>query len=404
MPGTRTEFINQDNQASLTEWVADRFAGSGSTPLKPIDSSNLMPAGLAPSSTKGWGPTHPSGLTFLANTRLALGPLAAGQPACAWQHVNAILNCGLAEHEGLIRRGLAVGPPDRPSGPKQPSGSSAVSGTQHGATCDDLNDGRNLPVHGLPSVLQAGCTQQQHLHMGLGGVQRADRQSAEPYMGERHAAPSEYNARQEPWQQQQHRPGQLAAQEAAADCNQAAVGQQQQQQPDSSREVSSEAVKAADHAAARRPDGQQRQQQQPDSSWEESSEAAMAPDEAAAATADKQQQQKQNPGQAGQAEGAPLATGKPDEQHQQELAEWVHKHGGCETECCSRGEVSAWPAYLHLPVKSSKLDRQGLARALPAALRFAADHLSHGRRVLIHDDDGASPDAPFFLCGSLRPD
>ncbi|KAK9861209.1 hypothetical protein WJX84_005976 [Apatococcus fuscideae] len=111
MEGLVKQLVTQ-SQAGGSSALSSRpdLPGSGSTPLKPIDSSNLMPAGLAPSSTKGWGPTHPSGLTFLANTRLALGPLAAGQPACAWQHVNAILNSYLhlpVKSSKLDRQGLA---------------------------------------------------------------------------------------------------------------------------------------------------------------------------------------------------------------------------------------------------------------------------------------------------------
>lgn len=44
--------------------------------------------------------------------------------------------------------------------------------------------------------------------------------------------------------------------------------------------------------------------------------------------------------------------------------------------------------YCWLPVKPSKIDRQGLARVLPAALRFVWHHLRSGRRILIHCDEG----------------
>lgn len=46
------------------------------------------------------------------------------------------------------------------------------------------------------------------------------------------------------------------------------------------------------------------------------------------------------------------------------------------------------PAYLWLPVKSSKLDRQGLQRQLPAALAFLEAHRRAARTVLVCDDDG----------------
>lgn len=45
--------------------------------------------------------------------------------------------------------------------------------------------------------------------------------------------------------------------------------------------------------------------------------------------------------------------------------------------------------YLWLPVPSSKLARAGLADVLDAALGFLAWHVGRGRRVLIHDHQGA---------------
>lgn len=50
-------------------------------------------------------------------------------------------------------------------------------------------------------------------------------------------------------------------------------------------------------------------------------------------------------------------------------------------------EASQLPAYLWLPVKSSKVDRQGLQRQLPAALAFLEGHRRAGRTVLVCDDD-----------------
>lgn len=53
--------------------------------------------------------------------------------------------------------------------------------------------------------------------------------------------------------------------------------------------------------------------------------------------------------------------------------------------------------YLWLPIAGPKRDRMALRARLPAALDFVAGHLSCGRRVLVHCDDGA---APFISCWS----
>ena len=45
--------------------------------------------------------------------------------------------------------------------------------------------------------------------------------------------------------------------------------------------------------------------------------------------------------------------------------------------------------YLWLPVAGPKRDRTSLRARLPAALAFVSGHLSRGRRVLVHCDDGA---------------
>lgn len=54
----------------------------------------------------------------------------------------------------------------------------------------------------------------------------------------------------------------------------------------------------------------------------------------------------------------------------------------------SSGGASQPPAYLWLPIKSSKVDRQGLQRALPEALAFLEGHRRAARTVLVCDDDG----------------
>ena len=43
---------------------------------------------------------------------------------------------------------------------------------------------------------------------------------------------------------------------------------------------------------------------------------------------------------------------------------------------------------MHCPVAEGKKDRRGLVQHLPKALRFAAEHLSRGRRVLVHCAQG----------------
>lgn len=43
------------------------------------------------------------------------------------------------------------------------------------------------------------------------------------------------------------------------------------------------------------------------------------------------------------------------------------------------------PRYAWLPVESAKASRSSLLEALPRALEFLSQHLSLGRRVLIHD-------------------
>ena len=49
---------------------------------------------------------------------------------------------------------------------------------------------------------------------------------------------------------------------------------------------------------------------------------------------------------------------------------------------------SSTAAYLQVPVAEGKRDKRGLERHLPAALRFAARHLSERRRVLVHCAQG----------------
>eukprot|EP00967_Tisochrysis_lutea_P028682 scaffold33452_cov23-Tisochrysis_lutea.AAC.1 len=58
--------------------------------------------------------------------------------------------------------------------------------------------------------------------------------------------------------------------------------------------------------------------------------------------------------------------------------------------------------YLWLPVAPAKLSRFGLSEALAPALQFLSDHLSIGRRVLVHDDQGVkSPYPPYVLFCSV---
>lgn len=45
-------------------------------------------------------------------------------------------------------------------------------------------------------------------------------------------------------------------------------------------------------------------------------------------------------------------------------------------------------AYLRVPIASSKMDRHGLERQLPAVLEFVSNKLAQEQRVLLHCDAG----------------
>lgn len=69
-------------------------------------------------------------------------------------------------------------------------------------------------------------------------------------------------------------------------------------------------------------------------------------------------------------------------------------HKGCNTpadaalETTKRSTIAELASYMWLPVKSSKCDRQGLQRQLPAGLAFLERQRQANHRVLVCDDDG----------------
>ncbi len=230
-----------------------RFAG----PQGLCDSSNLMPAGLTHAHPNAWKPNHPSGLTFLNGCSLAIGPFAAGDPSHAWQHADAILNCGLTEHQRLHDK----------------------------AQC--ATAGMRLP----------------------NGMCKASEQTSFSIS----AASPAPNSQPASLEQQ---PVCRVMQESQSEC------------------ISS-------------------------------SECC-----------------RNSPGRVCDAQSA-CSQQQPQQQNCLSADQCNDRYNGS-----NLAATGAWPAYLYLPVRSSKVDRQGLLRVLSTAMEFTAHHLRQGRSVLIHDDNG----------------
>ena len=254
-----------------------RLSGHFAGPQGSCDSSNMMPAGMTHAHPNAWRPTHPSGLTFLTGCSLALGPFAAGDPSHAWQHADAILNCGSTEHQRLTGQEKCAS-----TGMGLRNGMCKAS-ERISSTISPASPASNQPFYVCSrEVTNTGCA-------AFNSIAAPDSRPASDQQqhGRRIIQESQSNS-----ECCRNSPGGI--------CDaQSACSQQQQQHDDLSAYNCNDRCNGSNQAA-----------------------------------------------------------------------------------------TGAWPAYLYLPVRSAKVDRQGLLRVLPTAMEFAAHHLCQGRSVLIHDDRG----------------
>lgn len=76
--------------------------------------------------------------------------------------------------------------------------------------------------------------------------------------------------------------------------------------------------------------------------------------------------------------------------HQCEATARHNSMSNSDCEAAAAAEAADPGAYLRVPVATSKINRHGLERQLPAVLEFVSGHLAKEHRILLHCDAGNS--------------